>query len=407
MATFDWIAPAAAGLGLGGLAAAGIVLWWKGRTVGAGPVEAELRRQLAVSETSLVALRGELAEAREGRVRAETARQAIEAQLEAAAKVAARAEEERRTAMESGSAATASLAAARGEIGRLEALGAERQAAYAVQLRELRERHDAALVELRAAGERQLEALRGQFKALASEALQANNPEFLRLAQEKLAQFQTAAKGDLELRAKGVEALVQPLQEALRGYQARLQQAESQQQAALGEVRQQLERLRTDSQSLAGATQRLREVLNSNQARGRWGEETLRRVVEAAGMSPHCDFTEQVRDGDAKPDMVVHLPGDRVILVDAKTPDIEFLAALQEAGETGRADALRKHAQSVRARVMELSQRDYPGKFANSLDYVVLFVPAESIFSAALEGDPELIIWRRRRRWWRFSAAFP
>src|SRR5207244_5413333 len=134
------------------------------------------------------------------------------------------------------------------------------------------------------------------------------------------------------------------------------------------------------SQTLAQETQQFRIVLKSNQARGRWGEETLRRVVEAAGVSAHCDFTEQTQAGDAKPDLVVRLPGERVIIVDAKVPDLDFLNALDASDGTKRAEALATHAAKLKLTVKALADRDYPGQFPNALDYVVMFLPAESLF---------------------------
>ena len=139
-------------------------------------------------------------------------------------------------------------------------------------------------------------------------------------------------------------------------------------------------------------------VLKSNQARGRWGEETLRRVVEAAGMSAHCDFSEQTQEGEAKPDLIVRLPGDRVIIVDAKVPDLDFLNALEAADPMKRAESLAAHAAKLKATIKALADRDYPRQFPNALDYVVLFVPAESLFSAALEGDHDLIVWAAEKR---------
>jgi DNA recombination protein RmuC len=166
----------------------------------------------------------------------------------------------------------------------------------------------------------------------------------------------------------------------------------------LGEVKKQLELLSLQSASLASETQQFRMVLKSNQARGKWGEETLRRVVEAAGMSAHCDFTEQAASGDNRPDLVVRLPGDRMIIVDAKVPDFDFLNALESADTLRRADALAAHAAKLRATIKALADRDYPHEFANALDYVVLFVPAESLFSAALEADHDLIVWAAEKR---------
>jgi len=156
--------------------------------------------------------------------------------------------------------------------------------------------------------------------------------------------------------------------------------------------------LAQSNQSLAQETQQFRLVLHSNQARGRWGEETLRRVVEAAGMSAHCDFTEQTTSGENRPDLIVKLPGDRFIIVDAKVPDFDFLTALESAEPVKRAEALAAHAAKLKGTIKALADRDYPRQFPNALDYVVLFVPAESLFSAALEGDHDLIVWAAEKR---------
>jgi DNA recombination protein RmuC len=139
-------------------------------------------------------------------------------------------------------------------------------------------------------------------------------------------------------------------------------------------------------------------VLKSNQARGRWGEETLRRVVEAAGMSAHCDFVEQSMGDEGKPDLIVRLPGERVIIVDSKVPDLDVVSAAEAAEPTRRAELLAAHAGKLRQTIKGLSERDYPKQFANALDHVVLFLPAESLFSTALEGDPELIVWAESKR---------
>jgi DNA recombination protein RmuC len=240
------------------------------------------------------------------------------------------------------------------------------------------------LVEQRALQEKALADLREAFKALSADALKQTAPEFLRLAEQSFGKLQESAKGDLAQRQESIKTLVEPLKQRLETYQKRLQQSEAAQSSTLGEVKKQLELLSQQSQSLASETLQFRRVLSSNQARGRWGEETLRRVVEAAGMSAHCDFTEQTQAGENRPDLVVRLPGDRFIIVDAKVPDFDFLNALESA--------------KLKATIKALADRDYPSQFPNALDYVVLFVPAESLFSAALEGDHDLIIWAAEKR---------
>ena len=249
------------------------------------------------------------------------------------------------------------------------------------------------LIEQRVLQEKALADLREAFKALSADALKQTAPEFLRLAEQSFGRLQEAAKGDLAQRQEAIKGLVEPLKQQLETYQKRLQQSEVTQSSTLGEVRKQLELLSQQSQSLASETQQFRMVLKSNQARGRWGEETLRRVVEAAGMSAHCDFDPQVKEGDSRPDLVVKLPGERVIIVDAKVPELEFLRALDNADTLKRAESLAAHAAKLKATIKALADRDYPAQFPNALDYVVLFVPAESLFSAALEGDRDLIVW--------------
>jgi len=254
------------------------------------------------------------------------------------------------------------------------------------------------LAEQKSLQDKALSELRQSFQALSAEALKQSAPEFLRLAEQSFGKLQEAAKGDLAQRQESIKTLVEPLKQHLDAYQNRLQQAETSQAAALGEVKKQLETLAQSNQSLANETQQFRMVLHSNQARGRWGEETLRRVVEAAGMSAHCDFSEQTQAGDAKPDLMVRLPGDRVIIVDAKVPDFDFLNALESADPVKRAESLSSHAAKLKATIKALADRDYPRQFPNALDYVVLFVPAESLFSAALEGDHDLIVWAAEKR---------
>lgn len=254
------------------------------------------------------------------------------------------------------------------------------------------------LAEQKSLQEKGLADLRDSFKALSADALKQSAPEFLRLAEQTFGRFQETAKGDLAQRQEAIKTLVEPLKQQLENYQKRLQQSETAQSSALGEVKKQLETLSQQSQTLALETQQFRLVLHSNQARGRWGEETLRRVVEAAGMSAHCDFTVQPQAGENRPDLVVRLPGERVIIVDAKVPDFDFLNALESADPIKRNDSLAAHAAKLKAMIKALADKDYSRQFPNALDYVVLFLPAESLFSAALEGDRDLIIWAAEKK---------
>lgn len=250
------------------------------------------------------------------------------------------------------------------------------------------------LVDAKTTHEKALNDLKESFKALSADALKENTPAFLALARENLGKIQAEAKGDLDTRKKEIEALLKPLQEQLTGYQTLSQQS----QKSIGEVVQQLNDMKKTNELLASETSRFRMVLNNNQARGRWGEETLRRVVEAAGMSAHCDFDVQVSEGDSRPDMIVRLPEERAIIIDAKVPDLDFITALETSDPEARAQSLKVHAQKLKQTIKDLAARNYPQKFNNSLDYVVLFLPAESLFSAALEGDQELLVWAAKQR---------
>ncbi len=254
------------------------------------------------------------------------------------------------------------------------------------------------IADLREQEEKRIATLKESFKALSSDLLREQAPEVVALAKETLEKVHLAAQGDLAKRQEAIAGLLKPLEEQLKIYQQRLQQSEQQQQSAIGEVRKQLEDLSKRSQELTDATQKFRMVLSSSQARGKWGEETLRRVVEAAGMSAHCDFTEQVSGDEGRPDLIVHLPGDRVIIVDAKVPDLEFLSAMNEGDLEKRQRLLAEHARKLKATIEALAKRDYPRQFPNALDHVVLFLPAESLFSAALEADRDLIVWAASKK---------
>lgn len=267
-------------------------------------------------------------------------------------------------------------------------------------LTEQRALHERTMAEAKESQARALVDLREAFKALSADALKQTAPEFLRLAEQTFGRFQEAAKGDLDKRQESIKVLVEPLKQQLDTYQKQLQHSETAQADTLGKVKEQLTALAASSLSLASETAQFRSVLKSNQARGRWGEETLRRVVEAAGMSAHCDFSEQKpgEESDKRADLIVRLPGDRLIIVDAKVPELDFLDDLASADTAKRSQTLAAHAGRLKAAIKALADRDYPRQFPNALDYVVLFVPAESIFSAALEGDQDLIVWAAERR---------
>ena len=254
------------------------------------------------------------------------------------------------------------------------------------------------LEEQREQSAEQLAALRESFKALSADALKEAQPELVRLAGETLSRLHESAKGELNTSKEAVAKLVAPLKQHLDTYQQRLSESEKNRNTQLGALREQLDALSENSRSLSSETEQLRMILNSSQARGRWGEETLRRVVEAAGLSSHCDFSEQTGSSEGRPDMIVHLPGGRHIVVDAKAPELSFLDELESGDAAQRRTAIEQHGKKMRETIKALADRNYPHHIDGALDCVVMFVPAESLFSAALEGDPDLIVWAAERR---------
>ena len=203
------------------------------------------------------------------------------------------------------------------------------------------------------------------------------------------------AEGDLEQRKVAIEGLVRPLGDTLGQLNERLQQVESSRQEAYGELRSQVKQLADTSKELRVEASSLSNSLKQPQVKGRWGELTLRRAVELAGMSPHCDFVEQVsvdtEGGRLRPDMIVHLPGGGRVVIDAKVPLNGFLAATAAENDDEHAAAMLEHARLVRGHIQALSAREYWKQFEPTPEFVVLFVPGESFFSAALESVPTLI----------------
>ena len=270
---------------------------------------------------------------------------------------------------------------------------AEREATQ-TRIEEQRKASEEQLAMVRKVNDQAISQLKDSFKALSVDALKEAQPALV----ERLEKFQAVTKGDLNTSKEAVAKLVTPLKEQLETYQKRLAQSSNNQTEQLSKVTQHLETLGEQSHLLSKETEQLRQILNSSQQRGRWGEETLRRVVEAAGLSAHCDFTEQAQAAEGRPDLVVHLPGNRHIVIDSKVPDFSFLNELDAADPAERKAAFEQHSKKMRDTIKALADRNYPKHIEGALDCVVMFVPAESLFSAALEGDPGLIIWAAERR---------
>ena len=237
--------------------------------------------------------------------------------------------------------------------------------------------------------------LNDAFKALSSDALKSNNRAFLELAKNTLEKYQSEAHGELEKRQKVIENFVKPLLESLDKYDKKINEIENARMEAYGGLKEQIN-LMTESQNLLKKeTGNLIHALRTPQSRGRWGEITLKNVVEMAGMSEHCDFVEQesveTEGGMLRPDMIVKLPNDKQIIVDAKTPLLAYLDAVDTESDEVKNRRLKDFAVHVKKHIQELSQKAYWDQFTNSPDFVVLFLPGENFYRAALEQDQALI----------------
>jgi DNA recombination protein RmuC len=242
---------------------------------------------------------------------------------------------------------------------------------------------------------RATEEFRDAFKALSADALASNNESFLRLAKATLEKSQAEAKSDLDQRQKAVENLVSPIKESLQKVDSQIQELEKARQRAYGSLTEQVRSLITTQEKLQLETGNLAKALRAPTVRGRWGEIQLRRVVEIAGMLPYCDFVEQASvtadEKRLRPDLIVRLPGDKNVVVDAKAPLQAYLEALEAQDDDKRRTRLRDHAQHVRNHMGQLSAKAYWERLKPTPEFVVMFLPGESFFSAALEQDPSLI----------------
>lgn len=233
------------------------------------------------------------------------------------------------------------------------------------------------------------------FAELSNRSLQANSDTFLKLAEQRLDTQQEKAKSELSEREKAVEALVKPINEALKESQKQISELEKSRSEAYGGIKNQLEEMQLNQKSLKQETQNLVNALRRPEVRGRWGEITLRRLVELAGMVEHCDFVEQVHtsnDGQIfRPDMVVRMPDHRELVVDVKTPLDAYLTAAEAPDDAQRQLALKRHAKNVRAHIRLLASKAYWNQFEESPEFVILFIPGDQFLSAALNEEPDLI----------------
>ena len=237
--------------------------------------------------------------------------------------------------------------------------------------------------------------LRAAFDSLAGETLRTNSELFLRLSREALGRDQVVAEGALKERELAIAHLVEPLRVALERTEAQVQALERERRDAFTTLRTQIETLAGGQAQLQRETRNLVTALRRPEVRGRWGELTLRRLVELAGLSEHCDFTEQLQvvgeEGALRPDLVVHMPDARDLVIDAKTPLDAYLASLEAPTDEERQQALKRHAQQVETRVRELASKTYWTQFERSPEFAVLFLPGDQFLSAALAERPELL----------------
>jgi DNA recombination protein RmuC len=233
------------------------------------------------------------------------------------------------------------------------------------------------------------------FKALSAEALQNNNASFVHLAKATLEKFQESAQGDLDRRQQAIGELVLPLKESLHKVDEKIREIETARAVAYSGLADHLTKLASAQGSLERETAKLAGALRSTSTRGRWGEIQLQRVVEMAGMVAYCDFTLQAsvdgEEGRLRPDLVIRLPNQKNIVIDAKAPLDAYLDAAEALDEESRRAKLKDHARQIRGHLTRLSMKSYWAQFEPAPEFVILFLPGETFFSAALEQDPSLI----------------
>ncbi len=281
-----------------------------------------------------------------------------------------------------------------GQISQLQEASASLKADLAALKTKLEEQQKSSHEKLELLNEAR-QKLADAFKALSAEALKSNNAQFLELAKTNLEKFQEGAKGDLEKRQKAIDQLVKPLRESLKDVDGKLRDIEKTRSEAFGGLKEQVKALANSEAQLKKETANLVTALRRPTVRGRWGEMQLRRVVEIAGMLEHCDFDTQkstVHEGSrTRPDMIINLPNGRSIVVDAKTPLESYLQSIETTDNEIKTTKLREHARQVRTHISNLAAKSYWDQFEPAPEFVVMFLPGEMFFSAALEQEPRLL----------------
>lgn len=250
-----------------------------------------------------------------------------------------------------------------------------------------------ALAEERLASIKQDEqSMMDRFQSLSGKALKNSNEQFLELAKESFKRQQEGADNLLKQREQSISTLIKPISEALKKTAEQIKEIEKDRHTAFGSIGEQIKMMAESHNQLQKETRNLVTALRRPEVRGQWGELTLKRIAELAGMVEYCDFTEQEQTSDGKrPDMVVRMPDKRELVIDAKTPLDAYLSAIECDDPDKRDQFLKQHARNVKKRVMELSKKEYWDQFKNSPDYVVMFIPGEQFLTAALEQDGKLM----------------
>lgn len=237
--------------------------------------------------------------------------------------------------------------------------------------------------------------LKSAFGALAAEALRHNNEAFITLAETKLDQKTSEANGILENRKQAIDELVKPLGDSLKDMKSKINELESRREGAYGEVKTWLEQMKATTADLDKGTRNLVGALKNSSSRGRYGEIALRRLVEFSGMLEHCDFEEQVSresdNGRLRPDMVIHLPGKRKVVVDSKVPLSAYLEIFETEDQELQKQLLEKHITAIKIHLKQLSGKNYWDQFEEAPDFVVMYMQIESSFGAALQAWPGMI----------------
>ena len=239
------------------------------------------------------------------------------------------------------------------------------------------------------------ESMADTFRGISANTMQENNRSFLDLAKATLSEYVSSARTDLDSRSKTIGSMIQPVREALDRYDQQVTSMEREREKAYGGLYRQIESLAASQTMLQKETGKLATALRVPHVRGRWGEITLRRTAELSGMQNRCDFIEQPfvqgEKSGQRPDMVVQLPGNRVLVVDAKVPLAAYLDSLEAETEAAQDVFLENHAKQLRSHILALSKKSYWESFESTPEFVILFIPGENFFSAALSKIPELI----------------